>query len=497
MRQFLLLATAAAVVATPIAVTAQTAYRTAPAQQPGYRNLPAQDVQKARDENVKLIAEFGGAETGPRAAYVASVGRRVATYSGVNPAAYQFTTLNSAVENAFTVPGGYVYITRQLMALMNDESELAFVLGHEEGHVAANHAQAREKASSRNSIGGVLGAILGSVIGGGIGQAIGQYATQYSQLRTLSFSREQEYQADQLGISYMTRAGYDANGSATMLTSLGRATALEARVQGKDNRSTPEWASTHPLSENRVRQALQVAQQTGRMGQGLRNRDQLLAQINGITVDDDPAQGIIDGRVFTHPDLRLQFQVPVGYLMQNGSDAVTIEGSGGKAQFTGGRFNGDLDQYIAQTLQQLTGDRQQVQMQQPQHTQVNGLNASYVTTQANSGGQNVDVSVFAYQWDQNTAYSFIMLTPGGSGIGQFSQMVGSLRRIAPNEAAVIRPRVIQVTTVRAGDTAQGLAGRMAYNSFQLERFTSLNALNPGERLIPGRKVKLVVFGQRR
>ena len=157
MRQFLLLATAAAVVATPIAVTAQTAYRTAPAQQPGYRNLPAQDVQKARDENVKLIAEFGGAETGPRAAYVASVGRRVATYSGVNPAAYQFTTLNSAVENAFTVPGGYVYITRQLMALMNDEAELAAVLGHEIGHVAARHSARREKVAKRNAIAGILG----------------------------------------------------------------------------------------------------------------------------------------------------------------------------------------------------------------------------------------------------------------------------------------------------------------------------------------------------
>jgi predicted Zn-dependent protease len=481
------IAAAVAAVATPAALLAQSAYR----------NLPQQDVQKAQTEHAQLLAEFGGAETGARAAYVDSIGRRVATFSGVNPGAFRFTTLNSAVENAFTVPGGYVYITRQLMGLMNDESELAFVLGHEVGHVAANHARARQSAAQRNSIGGILGAVLGSVIGGGVGSAIGQLASQGAQLRTLSFSREQEYQSDRLGVDYMTRAGYDASGSATMLAALGRASALEARVQGQDNRSAPEWASTHPLSENRSRQALTYAQRSGRYGQGVKNRDQLLSQINGLLIDDDPAQGIIEGRQFTHPDLRLQFAVPTGYLMQNGTDAVSIQGSGAKAQFTGGRFNGNLDQFIAEALSSLSGGRQQVQMPQPQRTQVNGIPAAYVTTRANSGGSVVDVSVFAYQWDRDTAYSFIMLTPGGTGIGPFSQMVGSLRRISAGEAAQIRPRVIQVATVRAGDTVQSLASRMAYRNFQVERFVSLNGLNPGARLVPGQRVKLVVYGQRR
>ena len=485
-RKLLFAASAAAAIA-PVALSAQGTYR----------NLPQADVRKAQNEHQQLLSEFGGAETGARAGYVESIGRRVASFSGVNPGAYRFTTLNSPVENAFTVPGGYVYITRQLMGLMNDESELAFVLGHEVGHVAANHAQARQSAAQRNSIGGILGAVLGSVIGGGVGSAIGQLASQGAQLRTLSFSRDQEYQSDKLGIDYMTRAGYDSVGSATMLAALGRATALQARVQGQDNRSAPEWASTHPLSENRVRQALTYAQRSGRFGQGQKNRDQLLGQLNGLMIDDDPAQGEINGRTFTHPDLRLRFVVPTGYLMQNGTEAVSIEGSGGKAQFTGGRYNGDLDQYIAQTVQALIGNQQQVQIPQPQRTQVNGLPAAYVTTRANSGGRAVDVSVFAYQWDQNTAYSFIMLTPGGSGIGPFSQMVGSLRRTTPSEAASVRPRLIQVATVRAGDTAQSFAGRMAYSNFQLDRFNSLNGLAPGARLVPGQKVKLVVFGQRR
>jgi TolA-binding protein len=179
-----------------------------------------------------VVEEFGGAETGPRAAYVEGVGRRIAAYSGTANAGqvYHFTTLNSAVENAFAVPGGYVYLTRQLMGIMNDESELAFVVGHETGHIAANHAQARKSAANTNAILGVLGQILGSVVGGpAIGGLISQSAQQFSKMRLLSFTRDQEYQADVLGIRYMTAAGYDPNGSATMLSQIAQATALEAR----------------------------------------------------------------------------------------------------------------------------------------------------------------------------------------------------------------------------------------------------------------------------
>ncbi|GAA4007922.1 M48 family metalloprotease [Sphingomonas humi] len=487
MRKTLFFLSAAAVVSAPVALSAQTAVR----------NLPARYVQEAQQQHPAVVQEFGGADTGPRGAYVDSVGRRVAAYSGVNPGSYRFTTLNSAVENAFAVPGGYVYITRQLMGLMNDEAELAFVLGHETGHVAANHAQARESASQRNAIGGILGAILGSVIGGGIGNAIGQLAQTGSQLNTLKFSRAQEYDADRLGISYMTRAGYDPAGSSTMLAALGRATALEARVQGRDSRSTPEWASTHPLSENRVSQANQMARGTGRYGTGLHNRDQFLAQLEGVYVDDDPAQGMIEGRTFVHPDLRLAFTVPTGYLMQNGSDAVSIEGSGGQAQFKTGRFSGNLQAYIQQRLQELTGGRTQVQIVDNNRTTVNGIPAEYVVGRAQTSNGIVDVSVFAYAFDQNTAYDFTMLTRGGQGIGQFASMVNSLRRISAQEAAAIRPRVIDVYTVRGGDTVQSLAGRMAYSNFQAERFLSLNGLPANARLVPGQKVKLVVFGQRR
>jgi predicted Zn-dependent protease len=483
---------------TLLAGIAAVALPAAALSQAAPRYLSQRDVAEAQRQHPQLVAEFGGAETGARAAYVDSVGRRVAGYSGVASNAYHFTTLNSAVENAFALPGGYVYITRQLMGLMNDEAELAFVLGHETGHIAANHAQARKSAASRNSILGVLGAILGSAIGGsGIGSMISQGAMQYAQMATLSFSREQEYQADSLGMRYLMGAGYDPMAGATMLAAVGRATDLEARVQGNANRSTPEWARTHPLSVNRTQRAQAEAQRTGRAGRGLRNRDQFLAQLEGVYVDDDPAQGVIDGRSFTHPDLGFQFIVPVGYQMQNSASAVTIDGSAGKAQFSTGRYNGDLAAYISQVLYGLTEGRTQIAMAPPRQTTINGIPAMYAVGRFNQSSGAIDVSVMAYQWAPNRAYHFVMLTRAGQGIGQFASMVDSLRRISPQEASAIRPRIIDVVTVSPTDTAQSLARRMAYRDFQMERFLSLNGLPANPRLVPGQKVKLVVYGTRR
>ena len=487
MRSMLLLLCTAAVAAAPAASSAQVAGRV----------LNPRYVQESRQDHPKLIAEFGGAETGSRAAYVDSVGRRVAASSGVAPQAYRFTVLNSAVENAFATPGGYIYITRQLMGLMDNESELAFALGHEVGHVAANHAQARESYARRNSVLGVLGAIFGSILGGGIGNVVAEMAATRAELATLSFSREQEYQADTLGLRYLLGAGYDPGGGAGILAALTRASALEARVQGRDSRQTPEWASTHPLSQNRVQRAVADARRTGRLGTGIRNRDQFLAQLDGVFVDDDPAQGVIEGRTFTHPDLRIFFAVPPGYLMSNGTTAVSISGSGGKALFSGGRYSGTLENYTYRVLQGLSGGQVRLAIGPTQRTTVNGIPAAFTMARAGTSSGTVDVSVFAYQWAPDTVYHFVMLTRGGMGISPFVPMVQSIRRVTPREAAAIRPRIIDVVAVRPGDTVQTLASRMAYPTFRLERFLSLNGLQANSRLAPGQKVKLVVYGTRR
>jgi predicted Zn-dependent protease len=482
MRRTMLLLAAAAIAITPAA-----------AQR--LRTLSPQDVAQAQREHAQMVQEFGGAETGPRAAYVESVGRRVGNFAGIANAgqSLHFTTLNSAVENAFSVPGGYVYITRQLMGLMDDESELAFALGHEVGHIAANHAHIREAYVRRNPL-GVFGQIVGAIFGPSPMSTILQTRAK---LDTLSFSREQEYQADTLGIRYMIAAGYDPAGAAGVLAALSRNSALQTRVQGRTNRQAPEWASTHPLSENRRQQAIQEARASGRYGMGLRNRDVFLRELEGVYVDDDPAQGVIEGPTFTHPDLRIQFSVPPGYLMSNGTFAVTISGSAGKAQFSGGRFNGTLENYILRVYEQLTRGQMQIAIPPPQRTTINGMPAAFTTARVQTQNGVIDVSVVAYQWDPQRIYHFVMLTPGGSGLGAFTPMINSLRRISPEEAAAIRPRVMHIETVGPGDTVQSLAGRMAYRDFKLDRFLSLNGLGPYARLVPGQKVKLVVYGPRR
>ena len=481
MRRTVLLLTAAVLAITPAA-----------AQRLRYLN--PQDVAEAQRDHAALVRELGGAETGPRAAYVESVGRRVGAFSGVaNPGqALHFTTLNSAVENAFSVPGGYVYVTRQLMGLMDDESQLAFALGHEVGHVAANHAHIREQYAQRNTM-GVFGQIVGAILGPGVGNIL----QARSALDVLSFSRDQEYQADTLSLRYMIAAGYDPAGASGILAALSRNAALQLRVQGRTNRRTPEWASTHPLSENRMQRAFDEARGTGRLGKGIRNRDIFLGQLEGLYVDDDPAQGVIEGPTFTHPDLRIQFSVPQGYLMSNGTDAVTVSGSAGKAQFRGGAFSGNLDDAILLAFRQLTRGEFNFPVPPPRHMTINGMPAAVTTARVNTNSGVIDASIAAYQWDPQRVYYFVMLTPGGYGTAPFTPMINSLRRISVTEAAAIRPRVIHIETVRPGDTVQSLSSRMAYRDFKLDRFLSLNGLTPNSSLVPGQRIKLVVYGTRR
>ena len=480
-RIFLLAASAAMLAVTPLA-----------AQRLRYLN--PQDVAEAQRDHAALVRELGGAETGPRAAYVESVGRRVGNFAGIaNPGqSLRFTTLNSAVENAFSVPGGYVYITRQLMGLMGDESQLAFALGHEVGHIAANHAHIREQYAERNPL-GVFGQIVGAIFGPGVSNML----TARSRLDLLSFSRDQEYEADTFGVRYMVAAGYDPAGASGILAALSRNSALQARVQGRSNRQTPEWASTHPLSENRMQRAFVVAQQTGRLGKGIRNRETFLTELEGLYVDDDPAQGVIEGPTFTHPDLRIQFTVPQGYLMSNGTDAVTISGSAGKAQFRGGLYNGSLDNAVLLAFRGLTRGQSNFPVPPPQHLTINGMPAAITTARVNTSSGVIDASVAAYQWDAQRVYYFVMLTPGGYGMSPFATMINSLRRITPAEAAAIRPRIIHVETAKPGDTVQSLSSRMAYRDFKLERFLSLNGLAANSAVAPGQKVKLVIYGTRR
>jgi predicted Zn-dependent protease len=448
------------------------------------------EAQQGAQYHPQLLAEFGGTYTGPQAAYVETVGKNIAFQSGLANARSDFTVslLNSPVNNAFAIPGGYIYSTRQLVALMNNEAELAAVLGHEVGHVAARHSQRRQSNAQKNTlIGGGL-AILSSILLGDsqIGNTLSRGFMQGSQLLTLRFSRKQELQADNLGIDYLIKAGYDPRAMGTVLASLAAQNSLDAQLQGRDARM-PEWASTHPDPAGRVQKALTRAG----TGTGQTNADTFLTRIDGITYGDDPKQGVIEGSAFIHPDMRLTFTAPQGFYMVNGTRAVSINGQSGKAQLSLSPYNGNIEAYIRGVFKELGGEQQQLAPSSIERTTVNGIPAAVGQARVQNGRNQVDVIVFAYEFASDRAYHFTAMTQAGGG-GVFTPMFNSMRRITANEAAQVVRRRIQVVTVRNGETVASLARRMAFDSAQEARFRVLNGLGSADTVRVGQKVKLVI-----
>jgi predicted Zn-dependent protease len=454
-------------------------------------SISPQDKAQGAEAHPQLLREYGGAYDGPQAAYVRRVGQRIAVQSGLSNAQGDFTVtlLNSPVDNAFAIPGGYVYVTRDLLALMNDEAELASVMGHEVGHVAARHARSRQNTANIAGIGtGLLGALLGN---SALGQLVTKGVGYGAQLGVLGFSRGQETQADSLGVQYLVGAGYDPMAASTMLASLAAQNALETRMGGV-TASTPTIFSTHPDPLGRVARTAQQARATG-VTTGARNRDAFLAAIDGMIYGDDPAQGIVDGQTFRHPGLKIAFTVPSGFAVTNGSDSVTIVGQGGQATFSGGAYAGDLDAYIGKVLKALAPDSA-VNVPPARKFGANGVDAASVTVGASTASGPVDVTVVAYAVEPRAAYHFVLVAAQGSGTGPFTPMVDSFRRLTQTEAAAIKPRRIKVVAVGRGDSVATLAARMAYPTLQVERFRVLNGLAPDAVVRPGQKIKLVVIG---
>lgn len=494
MKPLLFLLSGAAITAVAIGASHQAASQ----QQRDIRTVSSispQERQEGAKAHPQLLAEFGGLYAGPQAAYVTSVGRRIAVQSSLSGQQGDFTVslLNSPVNNAFAIPGGYIYVTRQLTALMNSEAELAGVLGHEVGHVAAQHGKRRQDAAQRNNILGVLGQVLVGAVAGdsGLGSLLQKGIGTGSQLLTLRFSRSQEYEADDLGIRYLAKAGYDPRALSDTLASLAAQNALDARVKGAQS-TVPAWASTHPDPASRVQRALGNARATGSAAT-MRNADVFLTSIDGMLYGDDPREGMVEGNRFLHPAFRLQFTVPQGFATDNGTQAVTISGSQGQAQFSGASYGGNLPAYVDAAFRKLAGEGN-FTTPSVRTTSVNGLPAAYATTRARgSNGSAVDVTIFAYEFDRSTAYHFVIMTQAGAGIGPFSTMVQSVSRMTDADAAKVRGRRLRVVTVKPGDTVASLAARMAYTDVPEERFRVLNALPGNASVRPGQRVKIVNY----
>ena len=452
---------------------------------------PAAQAQRTStaNEHQQIVQQFGGEVQGQLGSLVDALGSRIVAQANARGRINgDFTLLNSPVANAFATPSGRVYVTRQLLALMNSEDELAFVLGHEAAHIAANHSRQRQTGSILTQLGA---AVLGAVTGSSLAT---QLAGLAGQSYIAGFSRNQELESDRLGVRYMTASGYNPLESTEILDTLGAYGAMQARFSGRadDQRAAPTWNSTHPTSAARVTQARREALATRRTATPAA-RDRYLNMIDGMLFDDDPRQGVIEGRTFRHPDLRFSFDAPSGYGISNGTSAVSVTGREGQAIFSTLPYQGNLEQFALQAVQRHVGQAQ-AQLSQPERMTINGLPAVAVQARARTQNGTADLTVIAYQFSNDQAYYMASLTQGGRGAGAFGPMFQSVRRLSAQDVAAIRPRVIDVVTVGARDNVDTLARRMAYTTYQAERFRVLNGLTAGESVQPGQRVKLVVYG---
>ncbi|MFN3231828.1 MAG: M48 family metalloprotease [Alphaproteobacteria bacterium] len=447
---------------------------------------PSQERAIGAREHPQVLQQFGGAyNEGDVAAYVATVGARVAANSELPDLSWKFTVLNSSIPNAMALPGGYIYVTRGLLAIMNSEAELAGVLGHEVGHVTARHSAKRYSSAAGVGIGAAL---LGAVTGNSNLQEIAQTG---GSLYLASYSRGQEFQADDLGVRYLARSGYDPFAQADVLDTLGMVTDLEARIAGRD--SGQGFFSTHPRSPERVSRAREKAGETEvQPNTRPRRESPYLAAIDGMIYGDDPALGVVDGNTFWHGPLGLTFSVPDGFSLVNTSSAVLAKGPSGSAMaFSGSRVSAGVSM-----RDYLVSDYgKSLKLNDVRGLRLNGMEAATGRTRTTANGKTVDVRLVTVRFSRDRVYRFQFVSDPRSTNAldrQFLDIATSLRPITATEARLIPVRRIKVLTVEQGETVDELAELMAVPAHQRERFLALNGMRPGDRLRAGDRVKIVV-----
>ena len=284
----------------------------------------AVSTEKPNPERKRLIEAFGGVYSAPATqAYLDGVLMKLAPASDASGAVYRVTVLNSPIVNAFSLPSGDIFVTRGLLALADDTSEIAAVMAHEIGHITARHAAQRAEFEKTT-------ALFSRVNSQVLAQREAQDEVEArSKLAIARFSREQEFAADQIGIRTIARAGYDPYGAARFLTALGEWSAFRASVSGAGSANRPDMMSTHPSTPERIAQATEAARQFGAPGTGETGRNAYLAAIDGIAFGDDPSQGVVRDNAFIHPKLGFAFDAPEGFTLDNQPAALIGVGEAG------------------------------------------------------------------------------------------------------------------------------------------------------------------------
>lgn len=447
-----------------------------------------QEIEMGKSSDRSIRDQFGLYEDPALTAYVDRVARRMVPFLHRPALDYHFAVLDTPVENAFAAPGGYVYVTRGLLAMMNSEAELATVLGHELGHVNARHS-ARQMSSQLLLMGGV---VLGSVLSEDVAKAA-PYMLVGLQVLFLKFSRSDEYQADSLGILYSRRAGYAAGQMIPFFNSIQK---LEARAGG--GLRPPNFLSTHPLTDRRIEEARALLE-PGDARLEIK-RGEMLARIDGLIYGEDPRQGYVDGNAFYHPEMRFALAVPAGWTVQNTPRQVVLTSKDEKAAvvLTAEASAKDPAAYLKDRLNEFSDSR--VNEIKSGARRINGLAAFHgayeVSPQAaadgRAAGQDLAVHLDCIRKD-GLIYTLMGMTakadsPAYDGI--FERTAGTFRRLDdPARLAARSGRIAVRPAPRTAPLRDILAG-MSVPEKSWPAIEFLNAIGLQETVEKGRMLKI-------
>ena len=447
---------------------------------------PQEEQKVGGQEHPKLVKAFGGEITDLELTrYVSSVGELLVKTSEMPDTRFTFTVLDNSIVNAFALPGGYVHITRGLLALANNEAELAGVLGHEIGHVTAHHSAQLYTRS-------VLAQILATGVSIATGSsALGQVATQGADVYLKSYSRDNEYDADSLGVRYLGRAGYNPNAMADFLNSLEAHSRLEAELSGRPPGSVDQFdiTATHPLTLDRIQRAAAEANGDRPSRPADDGREVYLRKINGLLYGDPPDQGYARGTRFAHPRLRFEFRVPDGFQLSNRPTAVI-----------GRNPNGATIAFdeIAQSRNlspRAYLDSINVRLNNAEDITINGFSAATTAGRVQASNGPRDLRLVVIRFNSEHLFRFVFLTPPevtAASEDGLKRTTYSFKGLTAAEAAALKPLRLRVVRVRPGDTVAALAARMALPDRREERFRVLNGLAPTDNPPIGGLVKIVV-----
>ncbi len=433
-------------------------------------------------EGARLVARYGGPIAAPALSrYVSDLGALVVRAGAPGDEAVRFTVLDSPEVNAFARPDGRIYVTRGLIELASDESELAAVFAHELGHEEADRGMSAVRTLVESDRDAAPVAIEAARAEGPRPSATAS-----------AFSRDEEFAADARGIQILAAAGFDPHAMARFLAKLRARARLEAVLRGEppDALDRTGFLADHPATIKRLERARRLAARIA-LDHPMNGRDAYLSRIDGLAYGDSPGQGVIRGRRLADAALRVAFEVPEGFRLFNAPDSVVAYGPGGaRIVFDRARDPDGLapERYLAEVW----GGKIALQGVEP--LAVHGTRGATALAHGTTAAGPVDVRLVVLTAGDGTLFRLVYISPRGEAAAlapALRRTTESFTRLSAEEARRIRPLRLRVVTVGPGDTVESLAGRMAFSDFRRERFDVLNGLGPDAQLATGMRVKIV------